>query len=113
MSDFAEWMKVMGYNGKQVSEAAKTIGIDGKNTASMTYNGQRALTLTERLAMTAVRAGLAPWSPETDTDISEVIAIKRAFDRMIDERLSTFASASGNPDGSSSQSKAPRDQALS
>jgi hypothetical protein len=104
MSDFAEWMKVMGYNGKQVTEAAAMIGIENRFTASNTFRDKRALSKAERLAMSAVRAGLKEWTPENDVQSSALSgtnhsAIGRAMSeinemiqRAVDERLAARAS---------------------
>lgn len=73
-SDLREWMERMGFNGHQVTLAGGMIGMEG-NVLSLTRSGERDLTLAERLAMTAVRAGLKPWSPEYD---DELMAATRA-----------------------------------
>ncbi len=65
-SIFRKWMTAMGYHGKQVSAAAQAIGIRNPTTASQTYKGDREPTVTELLAMSALRAGLDPWSEESD-----------------------------------------------
>jgi hypothetical protein len=104
MSDFAEWMKVMGYNGKQVTEAAALIGIENKFTASNTFRDKRALSKSERLAMSAVRAKLPEWTPETDAQTSAFAGennsavgrimseINEMIRRAVDERLAARAS---------------------
>lgn len=79
-SDLREWMERMGYNGHQVSMAGDLIGLKA-TTLSQTRNGQRDLSLAERLAMTAVRAGLQPWSPEYDDELmAELKGLHRAND---------------------------------
>lgn len=80
--DFAVWMEKMGYHGKQVSHAGSQIGMSGKTTAQMTYQGTRALSDTERLAMAAVRAGLPAWTPETDQEIADVKTLREIIDRL-------------------------------
>jgi predicted aconitase len=80
MNDFAAWMEIMGYNGKQVSEAARLIGIKTGQTAGLTYRGTRELSLTERLAMSAVRAGLPPWTPELDVDADAMRGLVKFID---------------------------------
>lgn len=80
--DFAAWMEKMGYHGKQVTLAAKQIGIGNERTAGDTYRGTRKLTDTERLAMAAVRAGLPAWTPETDQEIADVRALREIIERL-------------------------------
>ena len=65
INDFREWMERMGFNGHQVAIAGSLVGL-GATTLSKTRSGQRDLTHAERLAMSAVRAGLQPWTPEYD-----------------------------------------------
>lgn len=74
MTDFSRWCAVMGFNGKQIGAAGKAIGIEPP-VASHTNTGKRDLTYTERLAMSAVRAGLEPWTPDTDAEPAAVAAI--------------------------------------
>ena len=81
-TDFAAWMEKMGYHGKQVSLAGSQIGMSGKTTAQMTYQGTRALSDTERLAMAAVRAGLPAWTPETDQEIADVKSLREIIRRL-------------------------------
>lgn len=54
-------MRLMGLNGKQVSKAGDLIGM-GRSTALLCHSGERRLTKTEKLAMAAVVAEMAPWS---------------------------------------------------
>ena len=81
-TDFPAWMEKMGYHGKQVSLAGSQIGMSGKTTAQMTYQGTRALSDTERLAMAAVRAGLPAWTPETDQEIADVKSLREIIRRL-------------------------------
>lgn len=69
INDFRLWASRMGFGQRQVSAAAELIGINNKWTASNTYTGKRELTMSERLAMSAVRAGLKPWTPEYDAEL--------------------------------------------
>ena len=87
--DFQIWLERMGYNRKQVREAAGRIGMTGATIASQTSSGTRELTVTERLAMAAVRAGLPPWTPETDQEIADLAEL-----REIVSRFSSRSSAS-------------------
>lgn len=66
---FRVWVARMGFNQKQVTKAAREIGIDNVTSASQTFTGKRELTLSERLAMSAVRAGLKPWTPDYDDEL--------------------------------------------
>jgi hypothetical protein len=53
VNEFKAWMQAMGFNGKQVVKAGELIGM-GSSTALL-------LTTTEKLAMSAVAAGLPNW----------------------------------------------------
>ena len=70
-NDFRQWASRMGYNQRQVATAGEQIGINNKWTASSTATGKRELTRAERLAMSAVRFGLKPWTPEYDDELTE------------------------------------------
>ncbi|MAZ85832.1 MAG: hypothetical protein CML31_05415 [Rhizobiales bacterium] len=74
MNIFVEWMGHMGFHGKQVSEAGRSIGLKPRVTVQVKA-GERELTPTERLAMSAVAAGLPEWSPENAEDFARVKAI--------------------------------------
>lgn len=80
--DFQLWIEKMGYNRKQVREAAATIGMTGATIASQTSSGTRELTLTERLAMSAVRAGLKPWTPDNDQEIADLATLREMIKRF-------------------------------
>ena len=80
--DFQIWLERMGYNRKQVSKAAATIGMTGPTTVSQTSSGTRELTYTERLAMAAVRAGLPAWTPETDQEIADMAELRAIVTRL-------------------------------
>lgn len=69
--DFRIWVARMGYGERQNRQAAALIGLTGKTTTSAICNGKRELTMVERLAMSAVRAGLRPWTPEYDDELQE------------------------------------------
>lgn len=69
-NDFRIWASRMGFNQRQVATAGEHIGINNKWTASKTFTGKRELTQAERLAMSAVRAGLQPWTPEYDDELT-------------------------------------------
>lgn len=65
----AIWTARMELRGRKFAKAAELIGIDddsANSTVTRINAGKRELTRTERLAMTAVRAGLEPWTPEYD-----------------------------------------------
>lgn len=68
---FAQWLASMGLNKKQVSKGGELIGLTTDSSVRRNQ-GQVEPTLTERLAMSAVRAGLPPWSPKTDAEIAAV-----------------------------------------
>lgn len=78
INHFRVWVARMGFNGRQTTVAAEKIGITSRATASQTFTGKRELTLSERLAMSAVRAGLEPWTPEYDDELQ---AAKQASDQ--------------------------------
>ncbi len=68
-NDFRIWVARMGFNQREITKAAREVGINNRTTVSETFQGRRELTLSERLAMTAVRAGLKPWTPEYDDEL--------------------------------------------
>lgn len=68
--DFRVWLARMGFNSRQVTAGAELIGINSR-TATSTNTGARDLTVSERLAMSAVRAGLKPWTPAYDDELVE------------------------------------------
>lgn len=70
-TEFRTWLQSMGLSRSATSVGAGLIGITGRTRASETATGKRDLTLTERLAMSAVRAGLSPWQPEYETELAE------------------------------------------
>lgn len=82
MSEFKAWMAAMGLNGKQVAHAGDLIGM-GRSTALLSYRGERRLTKTELLAMTAVSAEFPSWSSIKHSEIAAsgqvVRAAKTAF----------------------------------
>jgi hypothetical protein len=75
-SDFKKWATSMGFNGKEVSKAGEAIGI-GMTSARERYRGEKEISLTERLAMAAVAAGLPAWSPSAE---HEIALAKRTID---------------------------------
>ncbi len=70
-TDFRAWLQSMGLSRGATTVGASLIGITGRTRASETATGKRELTHTERLAMSAVRAGLNPWRPEYETELAE------------------------------------------
>lgn len=76
---FRQWTATMGYHAKQISKAARSIGIVSRTKASELWGGKKEPTLTERLAMSARRAGLEPWTPENDGVARAASAITEAF----------------------------------
>lgn len=73
VNDFRLWAARMGFNQRQVTAAAEIIGINNKATASLTFTGKRELSHAERLAMSAVRAGLQPWTPSYDDELQAAL----------------------------------------
>lgn len=92
-NDFQRWMRALGMHGKQVFEAARRIGIDSTDTAGRRHRGEYELTETERLAMAAVRAGLPPWTPETDQEIADIMEFRSMLDRAAARRSSQMVQA--------------------
>lgn len=80
-SEVAIWLERMGFNGKQVSAAAEKMGLSGRQLMRK-RDGEAELSLQDRLAMAALRAGLPPWSPETDQDLADVHALRAAVDKI-------------------------------
>ena len=64
-SDFKKWATAMGFTGREVGKAGEAIGI-GMTSAREHYRGETEVSLTERLAMAAVAAGLPAWTPGFD-----------------------------------------------
>lgn len=58
---FRDYMKAMGFNGKQVGVAAETIGLSKRAGIERTM-GVTPIKVQDRLAMSAKVAGLPPWS---------------------------------------------------
>jgi len=67
-SDFKKWMDSLGFNGKEVTKAGAVIGI-GMTSSRERYRDEKELSLTERLAMSAIAAGLPAWSTETKAEV--------------------------------------------
>lgn len=68
---FSQWLAAMGYNKKQVTKAGETLGLTTAE-AVRRNTGEIESDLTQRLAMSAIRAGLPPWSPKADAEIVTV-----------------------------------------
>ena len=58
----------MGFNGKQVSAAGAALGVKSYNTIKARMIDRDDLTEAELLAMSAIRAGLQPWTEENDAE---------------------------------------------
>ncbi|EBV3599774.1 hypothetical protein BO068_004763 [Escherichia coli] len=72
-SDIAVWLERMGFNKKQVSVAAEQLGINAKLLTRKRDGVDGAeVTLTDRLAMAALRAGIPAWTPETDAYLAHL-----------------------------------------
>lgn len=67
LNDFLAWMGRVGY--RRQGAAGRAIGLMSDPTITAVVHGRRELTLTERLAMSAVRAGLQPWTPDYDAEL--------------------------------------------
>lgn len=99
---FREWIRLMGLHGKQVMAGAKLIGITNVTTASSTFTGKRKLKETERLAMSAIRLGLKPWTPEYDAELIELASALH---------LPTGVDGSQDPDSSPTERPDPEPNA--
>ncbi|MDH6273611.1 hypothetical protein M2311_003701 [Rhizobium leguminosarum] len=75
-NDFRTWMKSLGYNAKQVSNAGEVVGMS-PSLAGHSSRGLRELSYTERLAMAAATAGLPAWTPEKADEIETVRILRR------------------------------------
>lgn len=75
-NDFRIWMARMGF--KRMGDAGREIGIRSDPTISAVSTGRRELSVTERLAMSAVRAGLQPWTPDYDDALKAERPVHRA-----------------------------------
>lgn len=67
---FRDYMKAMGFNGKQVGVAAESIGLSKRAGIERTM-GVTPVKLHDRLAMSAKVAGLPPWSEKMSTFLDE------------------------------------------
>ena len=85
MNYFKEWLARMGFNQRQVTMGGNLIGMMGERSISATSSGDREATMTERLAMSAVAAGLEPWSPEYHKKLETI----RGIMDMINERANS------------------------
>ena len=77
MNEFKAWMQAMGFNGKQVAKAGELIGM-GSSTALLCHAGKRRLTTTEKLAMSAVAAGLSNWNMDNHSSARTLAKIVAA-----------------------------------
>lgn len=84
MKTFRNWMALMGFNGKQVTLAATSLGV-GPGRAQALSAGTKPATRTERLAMSALAAGLDEWHPDNHDDmvrIGQILAIMRGVSKQ-------------------------------
>lgn len=72
-TEFREWMRAMGFNAKQVQDAADALGIS-VSIAGLMSRGKREVGKLERLAMAALLAEQKPWQP----DMTDAIKAQRA-----------------------------------
>lgn len=76
---FRLWANALGLS---IVEAGEKLGV-GKRQASARARGEQDLSLAERYAMAAIRAGLPPWQPETDRYIASVGVVRETVDEAI------------------------------
>jgi len=94
---FRLWLEYMGFNQKQVHKAGSMIGFVHRNTSSQANRGEKEITETERLAMSAVAAGLKPWTPRYHGQL----ALLRGVSDLIDERIADQLAADQRKSNSS------------
>ena len=82
MNIFREWLARMGFNQRQVTKGGNLIGMMGDRSISATNSGTREATMTERLAMAAVAAGLEPWAPENHDKLVAIRAVAEAIGQV-------------------------------
>jgi hypothetical protein len=93
-SDFKKWVAAIGFNRKEVAKAGELIGI-GRNSSQERNQGLKDCSLTERLAMSAIAAGLPPWEPSNEEEIEACRQIIEPFRKILaDQRPSYRPSAS-------------------
>lgn len=71
-NDFDKWAKAMGYNGKQLGQAAQSIGYARSTATALSGDDIPEVV---RLAMAARRAGLPPWTPGEDSFCATLLPI--------------------------------------
>lgn len=81
-NDFKAWMKAMGFNAKQVSNAGEAIGMS-PSLAGHTSRGLRELTMTERLAMAAYATNISPWTRDNASFLEAINAIMVLIDQEL------------------------------
>ena len=99
--DLDLWSELVEPNDTRSAACAK-MGMSS-DTVTRVRNGSRNLTLTERLAMAAIRAGLRPWSPMDDQKVADMATLTDVLGR-----LSSAPSNSQTPDPASAEDAAAR-----
>lgn len=69
---FRLWALRMGFDAPTLKRAGDLLGMKSRLVASRSFSGARDVTKTELLAMSAVRAGLKPWSLDYDDELLKV-----------------------------------------
>ncbi|MBC6714754.1 hypothetical protein H9Q09_00960 [Aurantimonas sp. DM33-3] len=80
---FRRWAAAMGLTNKAAGEL---LGIGNARTTSMLATGNRDLTRQEQLAMSALRVGLPPWSPQADDELVELGKAREAEIKAEEDR---------------------------
>lgn len=93
-SEFKQWMDTLGFNGKEVTKAGSLIGI-GQTSSRERYRGEKELSLTERLAMAAIAAGLPAWGSETKAEIDTLRRVIEPVREIVAEQKPLARYASG------------------
>ncbi|MCW5697346.1 MAG: hypothetical protein KIS96_11525 [Bauldia sp.] len=74
-TDFFLWREAMGFHQKEMARVADAVGMTVVS-AGARNRGEVELSVTERLAMSAARVGLPPWSPEVEPDLIALRGIR-------------------------------------
>ncbi len=102
---FRLFMEYMGYNQKQVAQAGSDIGLGNRVSASKRKSGELETTMTDRLAMSAVAAGLKPWSPRYHHQLVLMKSISELIDDRVADQLARDQRRSNSSTDSSPTSK--------
>lgn len=94
-SDFKRWIAAIGFNRKEVAKAGELIGI-GRNSSQERNQGQKDCSLTERLAMSAIAAGLPPWEPSNQEEIEACRLIIETMRKVVADLRPSYRPSASN-----------------